>query len=165
VGGSVPSSHHTWAVIFLRSACLKDWGRGKSVPTRFRGGRVCWGVGDLCAGGSAGPERVTGASLPTTLGTALTRARVIRSCLRLHVEIQEFEDQADLRIKFASMRGQRLVSDAGPEYAGLFRDNDVVPPRGFLSDGTLETPGSWTRSLSTRVRDGTCGLTTATSRR
>jgi hypothetical protein len=55
------------------------------------------------------------------------------------VELQEFEDRAALRVKFASLRGEgpHLVSDAVHEYAGFF---DELPSGWSVTEeGQVET--------------------------
>jgi hypothetical protein len=55
------------------------------------------------------------------------------------VELQEFEDRAALRVKFASLRGKgpHLVSDAVQEYAGFF---DELPAGWSVTEeGQVET--------------------------
>lgn len=61
------------------------------------------------------------------------------------VELQKFEDQAALRIKFASVLGEgpRLVSDASQEYEGFFEE----PPEGWsvTEEGMIETISEYMR--------------------
>jgi hypothetical protein len=61
------------------------------------------------------------------------------------VELQEFEDRAALRIKFASLRdqGPHLVPDASEEYAGFF---DELPAGWSMTEeGHIETLAEHTR--------------------
>ncbi len=77
------------------------------------------------------------------------------------MELQYFEDQADLRIKFASMSGFRFVGDAVMEYQGLFLDEDGrrpdwLPPKWDVGDQeTVDTRSEYIRAAwSLRSKDG-----------
>jgi len=110
--------------------CLDDHARFllAAVACTTPTGKAAW-----C---STASDRPTTRSGPTRDRDATSAERYLPSgatdalyacCRAAIMELQEFEDQADLRIKFASMKGQRPLSDAGPEYDGLFRDKDGRP--------------------------------------
>jgi hypothetical protein len=67
------------------------------------------------------------------------------------LDLQAFEDEATVRIKFASMHGAHIAHDASQEYAGLC---DGLPSTGVVTEaGFIETISEYSRPAR-RLKSG-----------